>query len=194
MATGWKLPEQFSRIGGAAGLAFVALTVVGGIVQGDVPVYTEGPIKIKEWFAENSDRYLVGGLLIVLGALFFLTFLAALVAALFRAEAAHSPWPWLVLLAGVHLVVALQASTAFDPTLALLKGDVSDDLARTLSAADYMAFLLVYPFAGLLTLAASLSVLNTGVLGRPPPGSAPWSRWAVSSPPPPLSSMMPRAS
>jgi hypothetical protein len=158
--------DRWEEIGGVAGLVFVALTLVGGFVQGDVPVYTEGPGAVKDWFAGNSDRYLVGALLIVLGILFFLGFLAALVAALLRADT-HGPWPWLVLLAGAHLVVAAQASSAFDPTLALLEGDVSDDVARMLSAADYMTFLLLYPFSGVLTLAVSLSILRTAVLWRP---------------------------
>jgi hypothetical protein len=159
-------------MGGAAGVAFVISHGRGWGGQGDVPVYTDGPIVIKEWFAHNSDRYLVGSCLIVLGVFFYLAFLAALVAALLRADEEHGPWPWLALLAGVHLVVAAQASVAFDPTLALLEGDVSDDVARTLSAADYMTFLLLYPFAGVLTLAVSLHpedrrALATAGLVRP---------------------------
>lgn len=88
-------------------------------------------------------------------------------AALVRAEEAHGPWPWLALLAGVLVVVAAAVSSAFDPTLALLEGDVSDDLARTLSAVGHMTFLLLYPFAGVLALAVSLTILRTGLLWRP---------------------------
>jgi hypothetical protein len=159
--------ERWGRIGGVAGVAFVVLTIAGGLVQGDVPVYTDSPAVIKEWFADNGDAYLVGGFLIVVGALFYLAFLAVLVAALFAAEEPRGPWPWLALLAGIGVVVAAQTSSAFDPTLALLEGDVSDDLARGLSAADYLTFLLLYPFAGVLALAASLTIARTGVLWRP---------------------------
>jgi hypothetical protein len=154
-------------IGGAAGITFVALTFVGGVVQGDVPVYTQGPTTIKDWFAGNSDRYLVGGLLVLLGLVFYLAFLAALVRVFLRADERQSLWPWFALLAGIHLVVAAQASIAFDGTLALLEGDVPDDIARALSAGDYMSFLLLYPFAGIQTLAVSLSILRSGVIWRP---------------------------
>lgn len=154
-------------IGGAAGITFVALMVAAGVVQGDVPVYSDGPAMIKDWFASNNDRYLIGGFLIVLGAIFYLLFLSVLVTSLFRADGTSSPWPWLALLAGVHLLVAAQASVAFDGTLALLKGDVSDDVARALSAGDYITFLLLYPFAGIHTSAVSVCILRTGVLWRP---------------------------
>lgn len=161
-----KPSNQWEVLGGLAGLLFVALTIAGGVVQGDVPVYSDGPAVIKEWFAENSDQYLVGALLIVLGVFFFLGYLAALMAGLLKA-AGGGLWPWLAVLAGVLLVVAAQASAAFDPTLALLEGDVSDDVARMLSAADYMSFLLLYPFAGVHALAVSVAIFRTGVLWRP---------------------------
>lgn len=153
-------------IGGIAGIAFVALMVAGGVVQGDVPVYSQEPAVIKDWFVDNSDRYLIGWCFIAVGVIFYLAFLAALISILVEADGTRSPWPWLSLIAGVHLVVAAQASVAFDGTLALLEGDVSDDVARTLSAGDYMTFLLLYPFAGIHTLAVSLSILRTGVLWR----------------------------
>lgn len=51
-------------------------------------MYTDGPEAIKEWFARNSDRYLVGWCLLFLGAFFYLAFLAVLVVALARALSA----------------------------------------------------------------------------------------------------------
>jgi hypothetical protein len=155
------------RLGAACGIVFVTLTVVGGIVQGDVPVYTDGSTAIKQWFAANSDRYLAGALLIALGLLFYLAFLATLVAVLIRVEGPTRPWPWLALLGGVHLLVSVQAHIGFDGTLALLEGDVSDDLARTLSAADYMTFTPLYFFSGVLTLAVSVVIVRARMLWLP---------------------------
>lgn len=152
--------------GGLAGLGFVALMIAGGVIQGDVPVYSDGPTAIKDWFANNGDKYLIAGCLMALGMIFYLVFLAVLVTSFFKADDVRSAWPWLALLAGVHLVVAVQASVAFDGTLALLEGEVSDDVARALSAGDYMAFLLLYPFAGIQALAISLCIFKTGVLSR----------------------------
>jgi hypothetical protein len=159
--------RTWTRLGGAAGIAFVSLTILGGIVQGDVPVYSEGSTAIKQWFAENNGRYLIGGYCVILGLVFYLAFLATLVAVLSRAEGPARPLSWLALLGGVHLLVAVQASVAFDGTLALLKGDVSDDLARTFSAADYMTFIATYFFAGVLTLATSLVILRARLFWPP---------------------------
>lgn len=113
--------ERWGRMGGAAGVAFVALTLIGGVVQHDVPVYTDGPSVIKEWFADNSDRYFVRWCLIVLGVFFFLVFLAVLVA-FARADDAHGPWRWLALLAGSLVVVAAQVSSAFRPNAGAPRG------------------------------------------------------------------------
>jgi hypothetical protein len=154
------------RLGGLAGILFVGLTVIGFIIQGDVPVFTDGPATIKEWFSENGDRYLAGWYLIILGLLFYLGFLASLTATFTRVEAAH-PWNWVALLGGIHVLVAAQASVAFDGTLALLEGDVTDDVAKTLSAGDYMAFMLTYFFAGILALAVSVMIVRTRMLWAP---------------------------
>lgn len=164
--SGTRSMDRWGRIGGTAGVAFVVLTMAGGFVQGDVPVYSEGPAVIKEWFAANSDRYLVGSFLIVVGALCFLVFLAVLVNMLVRADDTHAPWPWMVLAGGVLVVVPPLVSTGFDPRLALLEGDVSDEVARSLSAGDYMTLLLMYPFAGAMALATSLAIARSDVLWR----------------------------
>jgi hypothetical protein len=158
--------NAWARVGGAAGIVFVILTVLGGFVQGDVPVYSDGPVTIKTWFAENSDQYLIGFYLISIGSLFYLWFLATLVSTLSGHENTR-PWNMVALLGGVHLLVAAQASLAFDGTMALLEGDLSDDLARTLSAGDYMTFLLAYFFAGILVLAVSVILMRTRLFWAP---------------------------
>jgi hypothetical protein len=160
--TGWSL-----RLGGVAGIAFVVLTVLGGLVQGNVPVYSDGPAEIKQWFADNSGRYLAGYYLILLGVLFYLVFLAALVDLLMRAAGASRTWPLLALVAGLLVPVAAEVSSGFDGTLALLEGDVSDEVARALSAADYYTFSAMTAMAGVFTLAVSVVILRFGVLWRP---------------------------
>jgi hypothetical protein len=84
-----------------------------------------------------------------------------------RAEDDGGPWSLVALLSGVLVFVAVQVSAPFDGTLALLKGDVSDDTARAFSAADYYALSATYPIAGVLTLAASVLILRTGILWPP---------------------------
>jgi hypothetical protein len=159
---GWSL-----RLGGAAGIAFVVLTVLGGVVQGNVPVYSDGPAEIKEWFADNSGRYLAGYYLVLLAVLFYLVFLAALVDLLMRAEGANRLWSLLALVAGLLVPIAAELSSGFDGTLALLEGDVSDDVARALSAADYYTFSAMTAMAGVFTLAVSVVILRCSVLWRP---------------------------
>lgn len=161
------LSDNWIRYGGAAGIAFVILCIAGGFVQGDVPVYTDGSAQIKTWFAENSSRYLVGYGLIVLGLLVYLLYLATLVRVLMRVEDEGGPWSLVALFSGILVFIAAQVSGPFDGTLALLEGDVSDETARVFSAADYYAFSAMYPIAGVLTLAASVIILRTGVLWPP---------------------------
>lgn len=160
--------DQWVRWGGVAGIVFVVLSLVGGVVQGNVPVYTDDPADIRGWFADNSSRYLAGWFLIAIGiAVFYPAFLAALTSLLVRAEGGVHPWALLALIAGLLVPVPAMAASAFDGTLALLEGDFSDELARTLSAADYYAFTPLPLIAGIFTGATSAVILRTGVLWRP---------------------------
>jgi hypothetical protein len=59
------------------------------------------------------------------------------------------------------------ASASFDGTLALLEGDVPDDVARVLSAADYYAYSTLPLMVGLFSLAASAGISRTRVLWTP---------------------------
>lgn len=159
--------DVWLRFGGAAGIAFVALTLAGGIVQGDVPVYADGATQIKQWFGDNAGRYLVGYYLIALAVLAYLAFLAGFTALLMRAERGAYPSSLFTLIAGVLVPAALIGSASFDGTLALLEGDVSDDVARVLSAADYYAYALVPLMLGLFSLASAVAIARTRVLWAP---------------------------
>jgi hypothetical protein len=72
------IPDDWTRYGGAAGIAFVILCVAGFVVQGDVPVFTDGSAQIRAWFADNSSRYLIGYGLIALGLFIYLVYLGRL--------------------------------------------------------------------------------------------------------------------
>jgi hypothetical protein len=162
-----SLLDHWVRLGGCAGIAFVAFTVLGFVVQGDVPVYSDGPSHIREWFAENGDRYLAGYYLILIGVFFYFPFLASFCTLLSRAEGSEHPWARAAFFAGIMVIVAALGSVGFDGTLATLEGDVSDDMARAISAADYYTFTLVALPGAALTLAASIVILRTAVLWRP---------------------------
>lgn len=158
---------QWVRLGGCAGIAFVAFTAVGFVVQGDVPAYSDGPSHIRAWFAENSDRYLAGYYLILIGSFFYIPFLASFYALLSRAEGSERPWARAAFFAGIMLLVAALGSVGFDGTLATLEGDVSDDTARAISAADYYSFALVTLPGAALALAGSIVIVRTAVVWRP---------------------------
>lgn len=159
--------DHWVRIGGVGGLAFVALAVGGFVVQGDVPVYADGPAQIKQWFADNADRYLAGYYLLALAIVAFLPFLAGLTTLLMRAHGGPHPSSLLALIAGVLVPVYATASTSFDGTLALLEGDVSDDVARVLSAADYYAYSVMPLMLGIFSLATSLALSRSRLLWHP---------------------------
>jgi hypothetical protein len=157
--------HDWPRYGGAAGIAFVVLCVAGGFVQGDDPVYTDGSAAIKTWFAEHSSRYLIGYCLVALGLFVYLLFLATLVRVLMNVEG--GPLSLVALTSGLLVFVAAQVSAPLDGTLALLEGDVSDELAQVFSAADYYAFSVQSPLSGVLTLATSVVILRNTIWWRP---------------------------
>ena len=90
---------QWWRIGGICGIVLVVLFVVGAIVlQGDTPTYDQSAAEIREFWADDGQRYLIGDYLIGIGfVIFFLAFLSALRGLLggLRRGSARRPPRWM---------------------------------------------------------------------------------------------------
>ena len=164
-ADGWL--GNWLVIGGIAGIVFVVLFIIGIGTQGDVPQYTDSTEEISTYFADHSDRYLIGDLIIGIAILvFYLPFLACLVALLWNAMRVVSPWPILALIAGILFPAAGVAAGVFNGALALLEGNTSDEVVLAFSAASFYGFSLGSATVALLVLASSIVILQTGLFPR----------------------------
>lgn len=79
--------DKWWRVGGAAGVLFLIMFIVGIVLQGEAPQFDEPVDEIRDWFADNGEQYLVGDYMVGLAfVLFFLPFLASLRGLLARVE------------------------------------------------------------------------------------------------------------
>lgn len=158
------MADNYRQISGAAGLLFVILFVVGLVIQGDVPVYTDGGEDIAAWFADNGDQYLVGEFIIGLGFIFFyFPFLIGLYTALRSAESDPPLMSRVALAGGIGFPVAGLAAGISQTGLALLEGDVSADVASMAAAASFHGFAATGAFTAIIMGAAALVIVRTGV-------------------------------
>ena len=164
------LQAQWWRAGGAAGILFLVLFIVGISIQGEAPSF-DGPIgEIRDWFADNGEQYLVGNYLIFLGfVLFYLPFLSSLRGVLASAEGGPAVWSRVAFAGGLIFMILGLVNSSFWATLAYGFGVVENGDEGTIKTLMYLdrvgfngAVLTLIP----LMLGASLVTLQTGVLWR----------------------------
>jgi len=135
---------------GACGVLFVVCFVVGAAVQGDIPTYDDGGEAIADWYADNWREYLIGDFIIGLGfILFYFPFLVGLYARLRAADGEPAVFSRVALLGGILLPVAGLVGAVLNAALALLEGDVSPEVAATVSAAAFHTYVSL---GGILTV------------------------------------------
>ena len=170
MSEASRLLAQWWRVGGVAGIIFLALFIVGIALQGDMPSHEEPTSQIREWFADNGKQYLVGDYLIGLGVvLFFLPFLSALRSLLGVAEGGPAVWSRVALIAGTIFAALGAAQGFFFGALAYgfgVVGQGDDATVRTLMYLQFYAFSSFTLIVAPLALASSLIIWRTGVLWR----------------------------
>jgi hypothetical protein len=69
----------FEKVGAAAGVAFVVLTIVGNVIGGSPPATDDPPAKIVSFFSDNDRAIVVGAVLTSIAAPLFLALVVALV-------------------------------------------------------------------------------------------------------------------
>ena len=168
------LLNQWWRVGGAAGIAFIVLFVVGAIVlQGDSPMSTDSSSEIREYYVDNGQRYLTGDFIAGLGFVFgFIPFVAALRALLARAEGAPAIWSRAALIGAVLGTVFGGVAAVFSGALALGAASTADDstVQALVKLRDHGFSAVTLTFA-LFVIASALVIVRTGVLWR-------WLGWA----------------
>ena len=150
---------KYEKWGLLAGIEFVVLNLVGGLIAGTPPKVTDSTAKITEFFADHHDEIRIGSFLGGLSIIAFLWFLASLFGRLRRAEGGAGRVSQIALTGGV--VVAAVASIGYGlMALGGLYADTGEFALKTSTVAfAYLGFA-----AAAFVLGASIVVLRTKLL------------------------------
>ena len=162
--------RQWWRLGGAAGIIFVVLFLIGVGLQADEPLYDDSIEDIRAYWVDDGQQYLIGDYLIGVGfAFFFLPFLVSLRSMLGRVEGGVQVWSRVAFAAAIIALIWGAASSFFTGTLAF------GDYAKTAGEAELRLLMNLgyYSFSSGLSmtfavfvLATSLVIYQTGVVWR----------------------------
>ena len=159
---------QYWRVGGACGILFIVMFVIGAIIQSAEPPMFDDPVEeIRAFWVDEGNTWLLGDYFIGLGfILFFLPFVSALRSLLGQAEGDSQMWSRLVFAGGV-LVLAIAAAAGASWT-ALAWGDVaenaSDETIQMLMWVDVGATHFIPAGMAIMALPAAMVMLRTRVL------------------------------
>jgi hypothetical protein len=161
------MTRQWWRLGGALGLIFVILFIIGVIVQGSTPMYDDPVDKIRQSWVDNGDTYLAADFILGIAAVvFYLPFLSALYALLGMAEGGPQIWSRAAFAGGIVGLITAATGGAGWGVLAMGIGHLSDDSVLALMYLDaYASNFITLGFA-VMILSSSLIILRTGVLWR----------------------------
>jgi hypothetical protein len=146
------------------GVAFVALVIIGGAVQGEPPGADAPAQELVSHYADNSDSIWVGALLISLGLASFIFFAGYLRRVLRGNEARPAALPSVVLAGATVLAVG----GAIDSTISIALAEAAEDIdpvaVQALQALWDNDFLPLALGASVFLLAAGLSIIGSRAL------------------------------
>ena len=155
---------RWERLAALAGIAAVALWIVGLVVQGEPPEEKDegaspgsGGADVLRWYNDETDTILAGGFIFQVGVLFFLIFLVALRLRLASVEGGSGFLTLLASGAGIAMAVFLLAAPGGDMAGAINDEELTPDSALALR------FISDALFVG-AELSAALFVAATGLL------------------------------
>jgi len=162
--------DKWWRVGGAAGILFLIMFIVGIALTGDAPTLDESTDEIRDWYTDNGDQFLVGNYIFGLAfAFFFFPFLAGLQSLLASAEGGPRMWSKVAFAGGLAFFVFGGVASLFWATLAYSFGVVEqgDDVPiKTMMYLDQVGT-ATFPLPLIaLVLGTSLVSLRSGVLWR----------------------------
>lgn len=155
--------SNWRRLGGAAGIVFIVMFVVGFVIEGEAPDYTEPAGEIKAWFVDNDDQWLVGDYIIGLSVLlFFLPFLVALRSYLGVAEGGRAGWSRFAFAAGIIFIVYTGAASTFLNAAAVGAAEMDEGVVQALATLNFYAFSTAPLVAAPFFFASAVVILRTG--------------------------------
>ena len=160
--------NQWWRLGGACGIAFIVVFIIAGFVlQGDGPSVTDDIDDIRAYWIDDGEGYIISDWLIGLAVmLLFLPFLSALRSLLGLYEGGPQMWSRLDFKGGVLFVAMASAAAASWLALAYASEELSDESVRLLMYLDLGAWNGTSFPIGVMLLASSLVIWQTGVLWK----------------------------
>jgi hypothetical protein len=170
-----------SRLGGVAGIAYVAAVVVGSLVAGGPDEGPASNAKLLDYYSDSGNQWraFVGALVVGVAAIAFLWYLLVLCE---RLTPAGAPWPPLVRLAfasGVAFLVVDEVGAAIGaaiPAAAIYSSELSD-----FHDAEFMRVLLIlghHWLAGLASVLAAPLVAAASLQARARALMPRWLVWA----------------
>ena len=168
--------SKWWRQGGLLGITFVVVWAVVFIVRGEVLAYDEPVSKVRAFWQDHGDRYLIAQYVVVIAGLTMLIpFMVAFTTLLGRAEGEPRIWSRVSLIGGLLFVAVVLAASSAWTALAVNVDRLSDDAVVTLMQLDQGAYQAPPPLFGLFVAAASIAIVRTGAM------SAGWGTWGCRS-------------
>ncbi len=139
------------------------------VLQGEPPAYDASLAEVRQFFSDNSTRFLIGDYLAGLAfLLLFLPFVVGLRSLLGAAEGGPQIASRLMLVGGLATVLIGDTATVFQDTLALgaANPELQDTTLRAFLYANAAAIAAIGLPAAVFTFAASVVIWTTAVLWR----------------------------
>lgn len=160
------------RISGAAGILFVALSLVASITNVQPPAYDVDQATLAAWFAENGPRFRTGHFAAGIAfLLFYFPFYAGFCERLREAEGSPAIWSRVAWAGAIMSPAAGTVSGSFIMGAALLGGAVSPAAAVFGAAGSFYAYVVSGALTGVVMIATAVVILRTDVFSR-------WLGWA----------------
>ncbi len=156
---------SFQRIAGIAGLVFVALMVVNGVLLGDQPVADDGIGAVRSYVSSDESMHKTGIFIGMLILPFAVLFFAGLVARLRESDLAHAEgWGTVTLLGAVLMGATAGLGGVLSATAVFRGGEGLDDATlRALWDGQLVAFASMGIALTILAVGVAVPVLERGL-------------------------------
>ena len=154
-------------VGPSMGILFVVLVIIAVIIGGETPSVDDSPREIVDFYLDNDDEQQIAALVLGLGCVAYLFFLATLRRALRAVAGDEGGLSTAVMLGGLMTI----AGTTIFAGIGFTLGDAADDLPASatmaLNALNSDLFIPVAVGGAVFNLALGLAILRHGGLPRP---------------------------